>query len=377
MSRMWAAAIFACVLSATVLAAPAQTLWAWSLPAHIPQPRIPDDNPMTPARVELGRHLFYDKRLSGNGTLACASCHQQERAFSDGRAQSLGSTGEATPRNTPGLANVVWNASFGWANPALVSLERQMEVPLFGVDPVEMGINDANRALILARLAADAVYPPLFAQAFPDEKQPFSMASVIRAIAAFERSIVAFDSRYDRYLQGTLTLTREEERGMALFFGERAECHHCHGSFNLNDHVVHARSRQVDMPFHNTGLYNLDAQGSYPPPNRGVFESSGVERDMGAFRAPSLRNVAVTAPYFHDGSALHLRDVLKAYSEGGRVIVEGANVGDGRKNPHKSDLITALTLSEQEIEDLLAFLNTLTDETLLKNPRYQDPWTRH
>lgn len=348
--------------------------WAWPLPSHVPAPRVPADNPMSAAKVELGRRLFYDPRLSGNGTLACAGCHLQAKAFSDRTPRSTGSAGALTHRNAPGLANVAWNATYNWANPAVVSLERQMEGPLFGDDPVEMGVNDGNRATILQRLRDEPLYPPLFAQAFPDSPEPITMASVIRAIAAFERTLLAVDSRYDRYLQGRLQLTAAEKRGMELFFGERAECHHCHGSFNFNDQVVHAHTREVETPFHNTGLYNLDDQGTYPFPNRGVFELTAQAQDMGAFRAPSLRNVALTAPYFHDGSAATLREVLRIYSAGGRDIPEGPLKGDGRRNPHKSGLIARIDLSEAELDDLEAFLGSLTDLSLPHDPRYADPW---
>ncbi|MBP2232611.1 cytochrome c peroxidase [Azospirillum agricola] len=348
--------------------------WAWSLPNHVPEPRVPADNPMSAAKVELGRRLFYDTRLSGNGTIACASCHLQARAFTDGRALAPGSTGALTHRNPQALANGAWNATYTWANPALVSLERQMEVPLFGDDPIEMGVTDANRAEILERLRLDPVYPPLFRQSFPEAAEPLTMATVIKAVAAFQRSIVSVDSRYDRYLQGKAALSDPETRGMNLFFGERAECHHCHGSFNFNDQVVHARTREVETLFHNTGLYNLDGAGAYPFPNRGLFEFTARPEDMGAFRAPSLRNVAVTGPYMHDGSIATLAAVIDAYSDGGRAIRSGALKGDGRLNPHKSGLIARIGLTPQEKRDLLAFLGTLTDETLLTDPRWSDPW---
>lgn len=360
-------------LAAAVLPAAAAD-WDWRLPDHAPAPRVPADNPMSAVKVELGRRLFYDIRLSGNGTTACASCHRQDRAFTDGRALSPGSTGSLTHRNAQGLANSAWNATYTWANPALVSLERQMEVPLFGDDPVEMGVTDANRAAILERLRVDPVYPPLFRQSFPEDAEPLAMANVIKAIAAFQRSIVSLDSRYDRYLQGKATLSEPETRGMALFFGERAECHHCHGSFNFNDQVVHANSREVETPFHNTGLYDIDGAGGFPFPNRGLFEFTADPADMGAFRAPSLRNVAVTGPYMHDGSVATLAEAIDVYSEGGRRVRSGPLKGDGRLNPHKSGLIARIGLTPQEKRDLLAFLGTLTDETLLTDRRWSDPW---
>jgi len=348
--------------------------WVWELPSHVPVPRVPEDNPMSTVKVELGRRLFYDPRLSADGNRSCASCHQQERAFTDAKALSEGGTGLLTHRNAPGLANSAWNATYNWAAPAVVTLERQMEVPLFGDDPIEMGVNDGNRQLILERLRAEPLYPPLFQEAFADQAQPLNMASVIKAISAFERSIVSVDSRYDGYLQGRAALSGAEQRGMTLFFGERAECHHCHGSFNFNDQVVHAKSRVVETQFHNTGLYNIDGAGGFPFPNRGLYESTAQPQDMGAFRAPSLRNVAVTGPYMHDGSIATLEQVIDTYSAGGRVIESGPNRGDGRLNPYKSGLIARIDLSPQEKRDLLAFLKSLTDESLLNDPRFSDPW---
>jgi cytochrome c peroxidase len=359
-----------------VLAGPAVASdWAWRLPDYAPEPRVPADNPMSTAKVELGRRLFYDKRLSGNGTTACASCHVQALAFTDGRALSPGAGGAKTHRNSPGVVNSAWNATYTWANPALVSLERQMEGPLFGDDPVEMGVNDANRGEILARLQAEPIYPPLFRAAFPEAPEPGSMGDVIKAISAFQRALVSLDSRYDRYLQGKAQLTEAETRGMGLFFGERAECHHCHGSFNFNDQVVHAKSREVETLFHNTGLYNIGGKGGYPFPNRGLYEFTAKPEDMGAFRAPSLRNAALTAPYMHDGGVATLAEVIEMYSQGGRVVKNGPLKGDGRRNPYKSGLIARIDLTATEKSDLLAFLEALTDLTLPADPRFSDPWS--
>lgn len=355
-------------------ALPATATWVWHLPDYVPVPRVPPDNPMSEAKFQLGRHLFYDKRLSGNGTLACASCHLQERAFTDGRSTSAGSTGEHTPRNAPTIANAAWNATYTWANPALVTLEHQAEVPLYGERPTEMGVTDSNRAEILARFAAEPKYGPLFAAAFPDKATPISFESVVKAIGTFERGITSFGSRYDLYLMGKAQLSESEQRGLAIFFGERGECHHCHGSSNFNDQFVHAKTREVVLQFHNTGLYNLDGKGAYPYPNRGVFELSADPADMGRFRAPSLRNVAATGPYMHDGSVATLEDVINIYSRGGRKIDTGPFAGDGNASPQKSDLIVKIDLSQQEKADLLAFLKTLTDDSLLTSARFSDPW---
>lgn len=361
----------ACVM-AQASAPGAAEAWAWQLPDYVPAPRVPADNPMSEAKFQLGRHLFYDKRLSGNGTLACASCHLQERAFTDGKSTSAGSTGEHTPRNAPSVINAAWNATYTWANPALVTLEHQAEVPLYGERPIEMGVTDANKAEILARLSADPKYGALFAAAFPDK--PITFDGVVKAIGAFERGITSFGSRYDLYLQGKAQLSDSEQRGLGIFFGERGECHHCHGSSNLNDQFVHARTREIIPLYHNTGLYDLDGKGAYPYPNRGVFELSADPADMGRFRAPSLRNVAVTGPYMHDGSVASLEEVIDIYARGGRKTDAGPFAGDGSTSPQKSDLIVKIDLSQQEKADLIAFLKTLTDESLLTSARFSDPW---
>lgn len=355
---------------------PNSTGFSWVLPAFFPAPKVPADNPMSTEKVELGRHLFYDVRLSGNATQSCASCHQQDKAFTDARSVSIGSTGEPTDRNSQSLANVVYSPTLTWANPALVSLEKQMEVPLFGEHPVEMGINDSNKAAVLARFSSNSDYQAKFKAAYPSDATPVSWINIIRAIASFQRSILSGNSRYDQYLAGKANFNDAELRGMNLFNGEKAECFHCHGSFNFNNQIIHAASTQVETPFHNTGLYNIDGKGAYPEPNRGVFELSGLLRDMGQFRAPSLRNVAVTAPYMHDGSMATLEEVVSTYAAGGRNITSGPNAGDGRINPYKDPLISNISLTQQEVADLVAFLKTLTDDTLLTNPKLANPFTQ-
>ncbi|WP_245911780.1 methanobactin export MATE transporter MbnM [Malikia granosa] len=349
--------------------------WSWVLPSGFPVPKEPETNPMSTAKVELGRHLFYDRRLSGNGSQSCASCHLQHKAFTDGLALAQGSTGQFHRRGAQPLANVAYNATLTWANPSLVTLEKQIEVPLFGDDPVEMGVNDSNQAQVLARIAGDPAYPQRFAQAFPGQPDPVSWAHVIQSIAAFQRSLISGNSRYDQYTRGQAQLTAAEERGLRLFFGDKAECFHCHGSFNFNDQVVHASSRFVETPFHNTGLYNLGDRGDFPALNQGLFEFTAQATDRGRFRAQTLRNIEVTAPYMHDGSLATLEEVVDFYAAGGRQISSGPLAGDGRKHPNKSDQIAPIDLDAQEKADLVAFLKTLTDHEFLANPKFADPFS--
>jgi cytochrome c peroxidase len=356
--------------TATVKTSP----WAWALPSSFPVPAVPTDNPMAEAKVDLGRFLFYDKRLSGNGTQACAGCHFQDKAFTDGFAVSKGSTGELTARNSQPLGNVAYNPTITWANPSLVVLERQMEVPLFGENPVEMGITDSNKVAVLQRFSGAALYAPKFAAAYPGQANPVTWGNIINAIAAFQRALISGNSKYDQVDMGNAVFSASEQRGKDLFFGTEAGCTQCHSGFNFNDQVIDAYSQAVKKPFHNIGLYNVGGTGAYPEPNRGVMELSGLFKDMGAFRAPSLRNVEVTAPYMHDGSVDTLEAVLDVIADGGRNIVGGANAGDGRLNPFKSPLVKPLALTTQDKADLVAFLKTLTDHEFLGNPRFSDPF---
>ncbi|MDO5625640.1 MAG: di-heme enzyme [Pseudomonadota bacterium] len=349
--------------------------WRWSLPAGFAPPVVPADNPMNAAKVELGRHLFFDARLSGNGTLSCAGCHMPERAFSESRALGRGSTGQHHPRNTPSLINAAYHAALDWANPAPRTLEEQMHTPLFGTHPIEMGVNDDNRATILQRLQADAHYPARFAEAFSGEAAPIDWPKVIKAIAAFERTLVSADSRHDQAQAGQATLSAQEARGQRLFFGPKALCAQCHGGPNLGGGTFTSSAGSVGAPaFHNIGLFNIGGTGAYPAPNTGLHASTGRAEDMGKFRAPSLRNVALTAPYFHDGSVIALETVLDIHADGGRLIGPGPYAGDGRANPFKDPLIDQIDIDAQDKTDLIAFLKTLTDPGVAADPRFADPF---
>ena len=347
----------------------------WGVPRGIPLPIEPSDNPMTEAKFELGRHLFYDARLSANNRVSCGSCHHQDKAFADGRRLPRGATDEIHPRNSQALVNVAWNASLTWGNPILHTIEQQVVIPLFGEEPVEHGINDANKEHILFNLEADTAYGELFSAAFPDDEHPITYQRIVQALSSFVRGLISFDSPVDRFNQGdTQAITPAAKRGMDLFFSERLECFHCHGGYNFTNSVADRTQFFIDRPFHNTGLYNIDGLGSYPFPNTGVHEITDRDRDMGRFRAPSLRNVAVTAPYTHDGSVATLGEMIDIYAAGGRNISGGPNSGDGRMNPNKDGFVVGFTLSPAEKADLIAFLESLTDEGFLTNPRFANPW---
>ncbi len=346
--------------------------YAWDLPAGFPTPRVPEDNPMSEAKVELGRYLFYDARLSGNQTQSCASCHEQAIAFTDARAVAIGSTGDSTPRSSMSLVNVAYLPRLTWANNVIATLEDQALVPMFSEEPVELG---TEREAMLARLREDPMYAVLFDAAFDDE-EPINLVNVVRAIASFERSMISGRSAYDRYVYegDDDALDAAARRGLELFNSERFECFHCHGGFNFTDGVTHAGTVLEEVGFHNTGLYNIDGRGSYPAPNRGLYELTGEPRDMGRFRSPSLRNVALTAPYMHDGSIATLEEVLDHYAAGGRTIADGPNAGVGSESMLKNIFIHGFDATEQERADLIAFLRALTDEAFLTDPRFADPF---
>jgi len=355
---------------------PANTeTWDWGLPPGYPKPKVPADNPMTVAKVELGRRLFYDTRLSGNGTQSCASCHAQEKAFTDGLANAVGSTGQAHPRGSMAIVNVAYLSSLTWGNPILGSLEEQALLPMFGENPVELGLA-GKEAELLARLSDFPQYHDMFADAFPGDAEPIILDNIVKAIAAFERSVVSYRSPYDRYTYegDPSALSEAALRGKELFFSERLECFHCHGGFNFSDSVTHAGSTFTETMFHNTGLYNLGGTGAYPEGNAGIYEITHLASDMGRFRAPTLRNIALTAPYMHDGSIATLSEVLDHYAAGGRTIEAGPHAGVGSENPFKSELINGFTLTEAEKADVIAFLEALTDEALLGDARFSDPW---
>lgn len=332
---------------------------------------------MTVAKVELGRYLFYDKRLSADQSQSCASCHQQKLAFSDGRRFPFGVTGIAHPRNSMSLGNVAYNPTLTWSNDQLRHLETQMLVPLFGETPPEMGMSGREQEL-LGRLRAVPLYQTKFRAAFPDDGDPITLLRMTQAIASFERSLIAADSPYDRYLyaQDETAISQAAKRGGALFFSESTECFHCHGGFNFTDSSVHTGTTFTEIPFHNTGLYNLAGKGDYPPDNQGLYELTHRPQDMGRFRAPSLRNIALTAPYMHDGSIATLDQVLDHYAAGGRTIISGPYAGIGSANPYKSGFVKGFKLSAQDRSDLIAFLNSLTDQRLIHDPALGDPFVK-
>lgn len=347
------------------------------VPDHFALPVIPEFNRPTQAKITLGRHLFYDKRLSANETQSCESCHLQAMAFADGVTLPAGSTGQRLFRNSQGLANAMYHASLTWANDGLPHLEDQLVIPLRSDNPIELGINENNIDEIVSRFETDPLYIQLFADAFPESEGGVTLNKIIFALASFCRTIISGNSAYDRFLQGdTGALTDQQLAGFRLFNGERFECFHCHSGTHFTTSYQDNNSdlASVQFQFFNNGLYNVDGEGSYPEIDQGLFDLTGDPRHRGFFRPQSLRNVALTAPYMHDGSIATLREVVEHYARGGRLIESGPNAGDGRTSPLKSGLISGFQATDDEIDAVVAFLESLSDQDLVTNHALSNPF---
>jgi len=300
--------------------------WVPALPSGFPPLQQPAVNPPNAAKAELGRRLFFDTRLSVTGSYSCASCHDPSRAFTDGLARARGATGEIHARNTPTLINAAYGASLGWLDQGVRSLEAQHRIPLLNEAPIELGFGRAAEAR-LAQLRADEGLAKLIPEAFDGvTAADLTLDHLVRALASYVRTLVFADSAFDRYVYcGEPSLSAEALAGLRLFLAPRTRCAGCHGGFNLSGPVVHALSPDTPPVFH-----------------RGI-------------RAPTLRNVAVTAPYFHDGSLATLADVLAFYDLQGH---------DG-----------PIPLDPDEQRALVAFLEALTDRCWVAAPP-QRPSTR-
>ncbi len=346
----------------------------WHLPAGFPTPIVPADNPMNDAKVLLGRRLFFDPRLSNDGAVSCATCHKPSKAFADGRNLPLGSGGRLHPRNSMALSNVAFQQTLGWADPKTTSLEAQVRIPLLGDAPLELGMG-GHEVRVLQRLYDVPLYRALFVVAFATDTAQISVNNVARAIAAFERTLISGNSPYDRFRRGdTHALPKDAQRGATLFASDRLQCARCHSGVLFTNAVRMGGVSPIAPQFANTGLYNVGGNGAYAAPNTGLFASTGVLSDMGRFKIPSLRNVAVTYPYMHDGSVATLEDVIDHYAGGGRTLTAGPAPGIGRRNPYKHAFVAGFRISPSEKLDLLAFLRSLTDSTFLTDSTHMNPW---
>jgi cytochrome c peroxidase len=289
--------------------------------------KVPDaaDNPMTPAKVELGKSLFFDPRLSGNGTVSCATCHNPALGWSDGLKTGVGINGSVLGRATPTIVNVAYNTQFMWDG-RKKSLEDQALGPMKTAQ--EMKTDLAAAVHLLGSLEG---YVAMFNKAFPGE--PIGEETIAKAISAFERTVVSKDSRFDRWLADDRgAITAQEYRGYQVFNDPaRGNCAKCHEGPNFTDNG-----------FHNIGLKPVEGRS-----DEGRFKIKAVASMKGAFKTPTLRDIALTAPYFHDGSAKTLMEVVEHYNRG----------GDDKSNLSKD--IRPLNLTNGEKEDLVAFMMTL------------------
>ena len=318
--------------------------------------------------VELGRHLFYERRISLNEDRSCGICHEQAKGFTDGFVRAVGTTGEIHPRNTLSLLNVRARTTLSWLDPQPTPLTKQMLIPLLGMDPVEMGAHDLIEGM-LDTLNEDPVYLQLLSKLQPVRSR-LDLTLVTEAIAAFVETLVDYDSPYDRHLSGqTDALSALEEEGRALFFSTRTRCSECHGGIDFD------APGEERHGWYNTGLYDL-GDGSYPPGRQGLFELTGQIEDTGKYRIPTLRHLRFTGPYYHDGTGATLSNVLRNYNEGGRNVGSGPYVGDGRGNPYKDSRIRPLGLTPSELLALEAFLMSLSNDGILTYEPWSDPWPR-
>lgn len=329
-------------------------------------PKTNDALDPAPFKQELGHYLFFEKRLSVTGTKSCGSCHDPRFAFTDGYRKPPGVYADLHFRNTPSLINIAGQKYFNRANTDITSVYDQMDGPLFGIHPIEMGLSKTD-TLLFSKLALEPIYQDLFQQAYPASETPISWDHIKEALTAYVQTLNSLESPYDHYLAGDLAAIDEAAKaGEKLFLSNRYQCASCHrppyfGADSTMDPL---------QQFANIGLYNY-AGGNYPFTDQGLYRITKRESDKGKFKIPSLRNLSFTAPYFHDGSAETLQEVLDVYEKGGREIGYGAWQGDGRRNPHKSKLINEIRMSVVERNQILAFLNSLNDNTLIHNKNFE------
>lgn len=321
-------------------------------------------------KIQLGRYLFFDRRLSVNNTRSCATCHNPQFAFTDGYKRSLGVFADLHQRNTESLFNLPYLKYFTAADSTLHSPLQQMDNPLLNDHPNEMGVK-GNEENILQKIKADESYRQLFAKA----GLPVSWISIKDLISLFINSLRSANSPYDQFKKGdTAALTVAQKRGMQLFFSATLKCASCHGGFNFSAPSI-TNEKGDTLFYFNTGLYNVDDKGEYPAYDEGLYQLTGESSDRGKFRVPSLRNLAFTGPYFHDGSAASLAEVVDAYAGGGRKINEGVYKGNGIKNPYKHASLNGFFISEADKINLISFLQSLSDTGFINNPAYQNPFT--
>ena len=323
--------------------------------------QLPADNPLTQEAFELGRRLFYDPRLSSDNTVSCSTCHMQHLAFTDGRKTGVGVSGKPLAFNSMSLANLMWGPRHFFWNGRAATLEQQALIPIQHPDEMGQGLDE-----LVVELEQDAEYRQLFAVAYGE----LDAAAIARALATFQRALVSANSRYDQYLRGEIALSDKEELGRKLFMAHPdvkvnlrgANCIDCHSQF-----LTGGFNTQYDG-FTNNGLDDDATLAA------GLEEVTGDPVHRGLFKVPTLRNIALTAPYMHDGRFDTLEEVLDHYNDGIKksstlspLIMEADNLGK------LSDERISLNLTEGEKIAIVAFLQTLTDEEFVTTKKFSNP----
>jgi len=324
---------------------------------------LPTDNITTYEGVELGRKLFYDKRLSSDKTISCASCHKQELAFTDGKAKSNGVNNEQMPFSAMSLVNLTWNNRLTWDGKSK-TLEQQAILPM--ENHKEMNQNAEITAQILSQTNE---YPALFEKVFGSKQ--ITPQKIAKALAQFERTLISKNSKYDKYLRGQYKPTQTELRGIQLFFTHPDAEQGIRGG-NCGDCHLGSLTSGSTLGFeglHNNGLDNDQNL------KEGLFAITQNRFDKGKFRTPSLRNSAITAPYMHDGRFQTLQEVMEHYDNG----IQKSQTLSTLITAASNDFITDpngkvnLFLTDQEKKDIIAFLEMLTDEDFITNPKFSEP----
>jgi cytochrome c peroxidase len=336
------------------------------LPADLWELLVPPDNPVTEEKVALGRRLYFEKRISGDGTVSCATCHDPEKGFADGRKVGEGISGKKGARNSPTVLNAVFNEFQFWDGRA-PSLEEQAKGPM--INPIEMGMS--NHDAVVSVIAKDPTYVADFQKVFG--RKP-NIDDAVAAIATFERTVLSGDSNFDRFMAGDkLAMSESAQRGWELWNG-KARCNTCHpfagATPNFTDNKFHnigvaAKARDfAGLSRKAAGIANLQELAFHPDYSElGRFITTQQPKDLGAFKTPGLRDIALTAPYMHDGSEPTLLSVVEFYDKG------------GEPNPYLDGGVTPLKLTPAEKHDLVAFMEALTGqgEGASNRPALRDP----
>lgn len=319
-------------------------------PDYFPQFEQPDNNKMTEEGVELGRFLFYDKGFSRDKTVSCATCHLPQGSFTDNLVKSVGIDGRTTGRSSMNLINVGFTYSGLFWDGRSPNLEEQAIHPI--MDEKEMDNTWQN---VVTHVQSSARYPKMFRKAFGiTQKEDINRDLITKALAQFQRSIVSYESKFDKFLKGETILTDDELYGYNMYIDEDpsipdAECHHCHSlPFGTSN------------AFFNNGLQEAATLLDFADKGRGKFTKDKL--DNGKFRAPTIRNWKYSAPYMHNGSLATIDDVIEHYASG------------GKNSPNKDPLLNNIKLTEYDKSALKAFLETLNDEASIKKEAYQDPY---